>query len=53
MPMTNDNLRPPRFAEKLLGWCLRLDERSHRLGDFEEVHADMAARSGRIRAGLW
>lgn len=45
--------RPPHLAEKLLGLCLRDEDRTHRIGDFEEVFQSILSVHGRGEALNW
>ncbi len=51
--MPNKSSKPPRLAEKLLGLCLRNEDRTHRIGDFEEVFHSLLFVRGRREALYW
>lgn len=47
------SIKPPRIAEKILGF-LYSDRRAFtHLGDFEEVYTEIRGRSGAVTADLW
>ncbi len=47
------HLKPPFIAERLVRYFLRDEDRTHRLGDFEEVYQSLSKESGKIRAWKW
>jgi len=50
--MQNQDIKPPRFAELLLGWLIK-DSWGTPLGDFEEYHRHLVETEGLIRARWW
>lgn len=46
-------MKPPVFAQFLLKYILKKDDRFHRLGDFEEVFQYTAEKEGQFSAWRW